>query len=357
QKIEGQFGDGPEPFWPVTAPLRDVAAVSSDAFGCSVLPAGSLNGFFVLVERGNCNFVVKVTHAQNAGASGVVVWDPTTDTQDSPSGLSNTSIPAVLIGVTGGRPLKTFIDAHPGFPVAMDPFVMPVNAGAFNTVAEFSSRGPSITGTIKPDVAAVGTDLYLAAQSYDPNGVLYSPDGYTVSNGTSFSTPIVAGAAALGKQMHPGFGPLDIKSAIVNTATQQLTDESGTARVTAVGGGMLDAGATLSTSVTVSPATVSFGILKSSSALPAVQRLQITNGGSSTVTLALSVSQRDADTKAHVALDKASLTLTPGQSDFASATLSGTLPAAGEYDGAILIQGGGNTLRVPYLYMRGDGVA
>ena len=285
-----------------------------------------------------------------------IFWDPNADTSDSPSGLTNTSIAAVLIGVTGGKALKSFIDAHPGFPVIIDPFVLPVDA-ASNTVADFSSRGPSFIGSIKPDVAAVGTDLYLAAESYDPNGALYSPDGYTVSQGTSFSTPIVAGAAALVKQKHPGFGPLDIKSAIVNTANQQVTDESGTARLTAVGGGLLDAGAALSTSVTANPATVSFGILKSSSSLPASQRLQITNGGGSTVTLALSISQRDADTKAHVALDKTSLTLTLGQSDFATATLSGTLPAAGEYDGAILVQGGGNSLRVPYLYMRGNGVA
>ena len=356
QKIEGQFGDGPETFWPVTAPLRDVSAVSSDVFGCSTLSAGSLNGDFVLIERGNCNFVVKVTNAQNAGAVGVIFWDPNADTSDSPSGLTNTSIPAVLIGVTGGKALKTFIDAHPGYPAIIDPFVLPVDA-SFNSVVDFSSRGPSFIGSIKPDLVAVGTDLYLATESYDPNGELYSPDGYTVSNGTSFSTPIVAGAAALVKQKHPGFGPLDIKSAIVNTANQQVTDESGTARVTAMGGGLLDAGAALSTSVTVNPATISFGILKSSSALPASQRLQITNGGSSTVTLALSVSQRDSDTKAHVALDKTSLTLTPDQSDFATATLSGSLPAAGEYDGAILVQGGGNSLRVPYLYMRGDGNA
>src|SRR5882724_10021453 len=170
QKIEGQFGDGPQAFWPITAPLRDVAAVSSDAFACSALPAGSLNGDFVLIERGTCTFAVKVGHAQDAGAVGVIFWDPSTDTSDSPSGLTNTSIPAVLIGVTGGQALKTFIDAHPAFPVIIDPFVLPVDA-AFNTVAEFSSRGPSFIGSIKPDVAAVGTDLYLAAGRYDPNGI------------------------------------------------------------------------------------------------------------------------------------------------------------------------------------------
>ena len=143
QKIEGQFGDGPQVFWPITAPLRDVAAVSSDSFACAALPAGSLHGDFALIERGNCNFVVKVTNAQDAGAAGVIFWDPNADTSDSPSGLTNTSIAAVLIGVTGGKALKSFIDAHPGFPVIIDPFVLPVDA-ASNTVADFSSRGDRI---------------------------------------------------------------------------------------------------------------------------------------------------------------------------------------------------------------------
>ena len=49
QKIEGQFGDGPQVFWPITAPLRDVAAVSSDSFACAALPAGSLHGDFALI--------------------------------------------------------------------------------------------------------------------------------------------------------------------------------------------------------------------------------------------------------------------------------------------------------------------
>src|SRR5258708_3067996 len=95
QKIEGQFGDGPQPFWETTAPLRDMADVSRDAFACSAIPARSLNGDFALIERGNCNFVAKVTNAQNAGAVGILVWDPNADTSDFPSGLANTSIPAI----------------------------------------------------------------------------------------------------------------------------------------------------------------------------------------------------------------------------------------------------------------------
>ncbi|WP_449399604.1 PA domain-containing protein [Chryseobacterium wanjuense] len=37
---------------------------------CTALPAGSLNGFIGLAERGSCDFNVKVENMQNAGAIG-----------------------------------------------------------------------------------------------------------------------------------------------------------------------------------------------------------------------------------------------------------------------------------------------
>jgi len=71
----------------------------------------------------------------------------------------------------------------------------------------FSSRGPSINGGLKPEVTAVGQDLYMAAQNYDPNGELFSPNRYTVAAGTSFATPQVSGAVALVKQYRPTATP------------------------------------------------------------------------------------------------------------------------------------------------------
>jgi hypothetical protein len=70
-------------------------------------------------------------------------------------------------------------------------------------VANFSSRGPRKDGGFKPDVVAPG--IVITADNYsglDPNttptGVRYklSP-GHTVAYGTSFSSPIAAGGAAL----------------------------------------------------------------------------------------------------------------------------------------------------------------
>ena len=360
QKIEGQLGDGPFLSGAVTAPLRDVGTISSDPFGCAALPAGSLNGRFALIERNNCKFLLKVTNAQNAGAVGVIFWDPAVDTTDAPSGLSSTNIPTILIGVTGGTALKTFIDAHANYPATIDTALDNVPSTA-DDIASFSSRGPSIIGALKPDVTAVGTDMYMAAEKFDPNGDLYSATGYTAADGTSFSTPLVSGGAALVKQQHPDFTAADLKSAIVNTAVnnaaQALSDENGTpASVLSAGSGKLDAAAAIGTSVTIAPATLSFGVLNGK-ALPLSQQLQFTNRGSSTVNLILTLAPRTQDANAHLTLSKAGLTLAVGESASVTVSLTGTMPKPGAYEGALNITGGAKALHVPYLYLVGDGVA
>jgi subtilisin family serine protease len=60
----------------------------------------------------------------------------------------------------------------------------------------FSSYGPTADGRLKPDVSALASDLVA------------TPDGrYTVAQGTSFSTPLVAGFAACVLQLHPDWKP------------------------------------------------------------------------------------------------------------------------------------------------------
>jgi uncharacterized protein (TIGR03437 family) len=56
-----------------------------------------------------------------------------------------------------------------------------------------------------------------------------------------------------------------------------------------------------------------------------------------------------------VALDKASLTLSPGASGAVNVVLSGSVPPAGVYSGVVSIQGASSTLRIPYLFLAGSG--
>jgi uncharacterized protein (TIGR03437 family) len=228
----------------------------------------------------------------------------------------------------------------------------------FNELAGFSSFGPSTGDSfIKPDLVAVGTSMFMAAEAFDPLGMLYDPSRYSVADGTSFSTPLVAGAAALVKQAHPAFTAAQVKSALVNSASQDvIRDDSGIpVDVQWLGAGKLDAGAAVNASVTADPATVSFGILQSGS-LPAIRRLLIANNSSNAVSLNVATVAGQAS-GANLAADKSSLSLAPGASATVTLTLSGSLPRPGSYHGAVTIQGTGVALRIPYLYLVGSNTA
>src|SRR5229473_623222 len=321
QLINAVFGDGPKISKPLTAPLRDVSLLGGGGDGCSQPNSGSLTGAIALIPRdgSNCTFASRVTNAQAAGAVGAIIFQSNNnETLFQMIGLANLGIPAVLIGASEGSALQTFVGSHPDFPVTLDPSLTEftfTGQGGFDTVAFFSSYGPAIgDGTIKPDLAAVGTGVYTATQIYDPNGDLCDPTGFIAADGTSFAAPFVAGAIALVKQVNPGFTPAQFKSAVVNTANSSISDVDVNgnlfpARVTAIGAGKLDAGAAVQTNVEVAPATISFGVI--GTILP-TRTLTLTNSGKSTVTLSLGVTRRDADSRASITLSSTNVTLNPG---------------------------------------------
>ena len=79
-------------------------------------------------------------------------------------------------------------------------------------VTDFSSRGPTFDGRIKPDVAALGRDDWVVAPG--------TPDGYAQGSGTSYAAPLVAGVAALLKQAYPTLTASDMHALLTGTATQ-----------------------------------------------------------------------------------------------------------------------------------------
>ena len=78
--------------------------------------------------------------------------------------------------------------------------------------APFSSVGPSADGRMKPDLAAQGLAVTVAA----PGTV----SAYRTANGTSFSCPLAAGAVALILQINPEAPPDVVTSVLRATASQ-----------------------------------------------------------------------------------------------------------------------------------------
>jgi serine protease AprX len=127
----------------------------------------------------------------------------------------------------------------------LDPYVVTVGAvDAAGAVPAWSSRGPDFAGRAKPDLVAPGVGLVglrapgSAIDLANPSARV--GDHYFRGSGTSMSTAVVAGAAALVAAAHPGWGPDRIKAALTGTA-----DPLG--QVNGSGAGVLDLGAAAGT--------------------------------------------------------------------------------------------------------------
>ena len=393
-----------------TAPLVDAATVG-DAYACNTLTPGSLNNAFALVQRGPtganaCSFDIKAGNVQDAGGVGMILFMSADSPALTPTfgveGVDQFVGPVFGLSNSDGVALKTYLAAHPGARVTMDLAGIDVDLNTYsqtvkfsppvvaNQLASYSSFGPNAgDGAIKPEIVATGgmdvwltpdsadyylypyAGLYMAGQKYDPQGELYTDNGYLAANGTSFASPIVAGAAALVKQAHPNYTVAQIKSALVNTAAQDVTtDDFGSAvDVEWLGAGRLDAGLAANANVTLQvldvpavakpPATVTlnFGILKTGATLPITKQVQITNSGSSAVTLTVAVAPGTSVSGTTVTTDKTSVTVAAGGAGAFNVALGGAVPKAGAYSGAVTLQGNGVSLRVPYLFLVGTGTA
>ena len=353
------LGAGPAPSPAATVPLGDASAVG-DAEACNPLPSGSLAGTYALLDRGTCTFAVKVQNAAAAGALGAIIMNvPGDNSVLTPGGLAGTTtIPAAFVGYDDGQVIRTFLQATPDAKASMNTGLQPFDVATANQLAGFSSRGPTLgNGGLKPDVSAPGTDLYLASQTFDPNGALFAPSGYMVAQGTSFAAPLIGGIAALVKQANPALTAVQIKSAIVNTATADVAESNGTAAsLLATGNGRANAANAIASNLAAAPVSVSFGVLGPVSVLPVVQTIQLTNTGKANATLTLAVQQKQNDAKAKVALDRASLVLAAGQTVTLNLTMTGSTPDPGVYEGIIAVQGGATPFRIPYVYMVSDGI-
>jgi len=240
----------------------------SDGLVCESLPAGSAQDRWVLVQRGICTFADKIDRIQQAGGWGVLIYnndgaeEGPNEPVRSPS-VGGTEIPSYFVSRNVGLIIKEAlagtgvveVEFHTAPPAEdnLTPFELSV----------FSSLGPSLDYVIKPEIAAIGEGSYGATQNDLPghfqfNFFTYTSfdlSGFSFSSGTSFSSPRIAGVAALIKQANPSWKPEDIKSAIVTTAERlpSLSSLSAMER----GGGHVNTIAAIGLPIIVTPATLS----------------------------------------------------------------------------------------------------
>jgi hypothetical protein len=310
-------------------PLKDVAGLDPSGLACVGLPAGSLSGRIALVLRGTCYFDDKIQNVQAAGAMAMVVY---TD-QAHPAvvmSITASDLPAVMIGYADGLTLKQV--AAGGGNLSID-FL----SGTINRVDSYSSRGPAIDGSLKPDLVAVGSTLEMASAG----------GGFAVGDGTSFSSPMVAGAAALLKSARPGLTPVQYKSLLVNSARPLFVAGQAPSSATESGAGVLQVLAAVGAGAALDPTGLSFGTGEGGS--PATRTFTITNveGQNDTFTLeAVAISgtapRLSASTIALSAGESQTVTVTWDLTGFKPGTYEGYIRVFGDH--AIPLE------RLPYWY-------
>lgn len=192
-----------------------------------LLNDGDLSGSVALIVRGGCTFEHKLDRVEAAGAVAAVVYTLTGDPIVMNSDGGTVAIPGVMIGPADGSFLVDSILAGDEPVARLAHGVLVEFSDSGDQVADFSSKGPSLSESdfLKPDITAPGVNILAGSTPFISNGT--SGEYYQYLSGTSMATPMVAGIAALLAEAQPDWTPGTLKSALMTTAETDLVIEGG----------------------------------------------------------------------------------------------------------------------------------
>jgi subtilisin family serine protease len=211
-----------------------------------------------------------------------------------------------------------------------------------NRISGFSSRGPSVANILKPDMVSVGDNFYLAASTVVDPAIFYK-----VTQGTSFASPTVAGAAAFIKSARPGLTAAQYRSLLVNSTSTLFLASGAPIAVRSEGSGRLNIGNSLDQLIALSPVSLNFG---RGGDVNIMRDITVTNLAAVPVNVAVSVVPFDGRVAPQI-VSAPNDPLAPGASATVTFSFSGT-DLSGEYQGAIVIANDSNQLiaHASYLY-------
>ena len=326
--------------------------------GCNPWPAGAFTGKAALIQRGTCNFSIKVLNAQNGGAEFVIIYNHAVGGDDIfvmgvGDGANQVTISSIFISLNNGTALVNHYTATPATAKVR------VNTIAFqqgsqpDNIIGFSSRGPGVGNVLKPDITAPGVNIL--AQGYTPNVAGEASHlGYGQESGTSMASPHVAGAAALVLQVHPTWSPAAVKSALMSTSKYldiYIQDGVTPAQPLDMGAGRLDLAKAVDPGVLLSPPSLSFGLVPDGT--QKTISVTVTSVAEAAETYNLSTLFTGNGFTATTALpgfavNPTSLTLAPGESKVVNITFdSATSQGIGDNQGFIILDGPTHDAHMP----------
>ena len=322
---------------------------------CTSVDPGA-SGNVVVVNRGSCTFSTKVRNAIAAGAIGVVVinnvaGDPIAMGKDGGGG---DDLPAVMISKNDGAALRT---ANPPDASASATFQEFVTTNQ-DILAGFSSQGPTaVDFAVKPDVTSVGVNVLSSITCVDkPAGCPGDGSGWAFFQGTSMSTPHIAGSAAVLLNLHSDWFPGQVKSALVNRADLVIKDAlTGTHDVgpTAQGGGRENLSVAADATTWMDPVSASFG--RVTVGHPTSVSITLSNPTGTDETFDVSVTKFTPSTFGNtVPLAYNAGTLTAGD-DRITVPASVTVPANGSTTMTVTVNSGHGDVVQGWINLDGDG--
>jgi subtilisin family serine protease len=205
----------------------DASGTGTTADACEpLINDADITGNIAFIERGGCNFDLKIQHAGDAGAVAAVVYSIAGDPIVMNGNAALVDIPAVMIGQADGNLIVAEMEAGNEVTAVLEKSLLLTEPETGNMMATFSARGPGpVRDIVKPDVTAPGVNILAG---FTPETANSMPDEtFAYLSGTSMSTPHVAGVAALLMQARPEWGPSVVKSALMTSARQDLVQSDG----------------------------------------------------------------------------------------------------------------------------------
>ncbi len=208
------------------------------------------------VQAGTGLFSNKAAFAFAKGAIAVVIFN-NVDGELTSATVRKSAIPVVGLSKANGEYLLNAIGSTAFGAISQKQLRLSKSLLFEPQMADFSSKGAvNGFGMIKPDVTAPGVSVLSATVRVGGVGTntayMFEPTGYISVSGTSMSSPMTAGVAALVKQKNPSWTPSMVRAAIMNTSTNlRKSDGSpvadGTQTLNQQGAGHVDAFAAANT--------------------------------------------------------------------------------------------------------------
>jgi minor extracellular serine protease Vpr len=311
-------------------------------------PPGSLLNAIALISRGGCTYDVQGVRARDAGAIGVVVVDNRPgETNGIPFTIAR---PAGMIADLDGARLRAELAKTGGrAAIRIGNDVLEIATGRGGTSASFSAGGLTAFGhELKPDLAAPGAGI-LSSTVPDFAGA-----NFAVLDGTSFSSPHVAGAAALLLQRNPGWIPKQVKSALMSTAGPAFADTAATteAPVLLEGAGLVRLTEAVAPRIFTDPQSLSFRDLNVSGGAQSRSVLvQISDAGGGGGAWQVELQPQAASAGANVSVPPSVSVPPGGTATFPVVATAAAGAAEGDDYGFVVLRQGGVTRRIPYAFV------